>query len=119
MSKIQVEFKILKMLLFLSLKRPVSVYNTRMFLGGYAACLGTPSMTKRCTVASNPNWTTGSSDRRRPMVGRLIGAHLHTESKRREENRVAVIARRLETARFDERHFSYARFDRRAFLFLS
>jgi hypothetical protein len=36
-------------------------------------------MTKRCTVASDLDWTTGSTDRR-PMVGQLIGARSHTEN---------------------------------------
>lgn len=49
-----------------------------MFLGHAAARLRTPSMTKRCTVASDLNWTTGSSD---------LDTHSHTENHR------AVIAR--------------------------
>lgn len=64
----------------------MSVYSTciRVCSGGQAAArLGTPSMTKRYTVASNLDWTTGSSDRRRPMVDRLIGAHSHTKNRGR------------------------------------
>lgn len=69
------------------LGRLVSVYSTCICAcstGGQAAArLGTPSMTKRYTVASNLDWTTGSSDRRRPMVDRLIGAHSHTKNRGR------------------------------------
>lgn len=64
----------------------MSVYRTciRICSSGQAAVrLGTPSMTKRYTVASNLYWTTGSSDRRRPMVDRLIGAHSHTKNRGR------------------------------------
>lgn len=65
----------------------LSVYSTCIracFIGGQAAArLGTSSMTKRYTLASNLDWTTGSSDRRRPMVDRLIGAHSHTKNRGR------------------------------------